>query len=154
MRAGTNAVILLIFTICIASVGTGAMDVSDDEALIRNLDADWSHALETKNLDKVMSFYADEAVFLAPGGAVIKDRVQLKQHVANLMSLPGYALNFSPTTIRVSKSRDMAYDISIFHLTFSDERGNKTTREGKALTIWAKRAGQWKVTVEAPNYDN
>lgn len=154
MHAHMNAVVLLVLTVCLGSVVTGATDNSNDEATIRSLDAAWSHALETKDLDKVMSFYADEVVFLAPGGVAIKDKVHLKEHFARMMSLPGYDLTFRPTTIGISKSGDMTYDISIFRLTTSDEHGNRITREGKALAIWEKRAGQWKVTVEAPNYDN
>ena len=70
-----------------------------------------------------MAFYADDAVYLAPNGDALKDKKRIREHLARFMSLPRYSLSFVPTEIRVSKARDMAYDISVFRLTVTDDRG-------------------------------
>jgi ketosteroid isomerase-like protein len=43
-----------------------AKDASADEQAIRALDVAWSHAAEAKDLDKTVSFYADDASILPP----------------------------------------------------------------------------------------
>jgi ketosteroid isomerase-like protein len=58
--------ILALAVLLLASSITFAKDASADEQAIRALDTPWSHAAETKDLDKTVSFYADDASILPP----------------------------------------------------------------------------------------
>lgn len=124
-----------------------------DELTIRKLDADWSQALEDHNLEKAMSNYADDAVFLPPNMPPVEGKDHIQEWFAQRMSTPGYSASFVPTRIIVSKSRDMAYDLGAFRVTISGEQGKPIIRLGKHLMTWRKLSGRWRVTAESINYD-
>jgi ketosteroid isomerase-like protein len=58
--------ILALAALLLASSITFAKDASADEQAIRALDTAWSRGAETKDLDKTVSFYADDASILPP----------------------------------------------------------------------------------------
>jgi uncharacterized protein (TIGR02246 family) len=139
----------IILAACAATRPAG-----DEERTIRELDAAWSRALASKDLDGVMSYYADEALFLAPGSPIVKGKEQIRMRFARRMSLPGYSASFEPTSIVVARSRDMAHEVGVFRLTLDDAAGIRTTTTGKHLVTWEKRGGTWKVTAESINADH
>jgi ketosteroid isomerase-like protein len=70
------------------------------------------------------------------------------------MSKPGFKLSFAPTTIEVSKSGDMAYDIGTFELTMNDPQGNATMIPGKYVVVWKKQPNHnWKAIADIFNTD-
>src|SRR5882762_5615852 len=81
-----------------------------DEQAIRQLDKDWSAAAQSKDVDKTVSFYADDASAFPFNAPIATGKEQTRQVWAHLTSLPGFSLTFSPTKIEVAKSSDLAYD--------------------------------------------
>ncbi len=66
MHPTRNSTFLVLFTAVLASSLVFAQSKpsapnSKEERAIRDADAAWSHAAETKDLDKTVSFYADDA---------------------------------------------------------------------------------------------
>ncbi|HKW88678.1 MAG TPA: DUF4440 domain-containing protein [Candidatus Acidoferrales bacterium] len=88
-----------------------------DERAIRELDTAWSSALQNRDLEKAMSNYADDAVFLPPDAPLVEGRGRISEWFAQRMSTPGYSPRFTPTRIVVAKSRDMAYELGTFSVT-------------------------------------
>jgi len=126
---------------------------SKEERAIRDTDAAWSHAAETKDLDKTLSFYADDASVLPFNAPIANGRDQIREVWSHLMSMPGYSLRFAPTKIEVCKSKDMAFEIGTFQLTTNDAQGNPATTVGKYVVTWEKQAGQWKAAADIFNTD-
>jgi uncharacterized protein (TIGR02246 family) len=132
---------------------TLAKDASADEQAIRALDAAWSHAAQTKDLDKTVSFYADDASMLPPNMPIATGKDAIRAVWTQLLSAPGGSLTFSPAKVVVSGSRDLAYEIGTFQLTANDAQGKPSTSNGKFVVVWQKRAGQWKVVADIFNDD-
>jgi uncharacterized protein (TIGR02246 family) len=125
---------------------------ADDEAAIRAADAAWSKAAGDKDAQKTASFYADNAVLMAPGGPVTTGKDAIQKGFAGMMASPAFALSFAPTKIEVSKSGDLAYDIGDYSLTVPDAKGKPQTVKAKYVVVWGKQAdGSWKALVDAPN---
>src|SRR2546430_9358294 len=80
---------------------------NDDEQAIRKLDKDWSAAAQSKDVDKTVSFYSDEASALPFNAPIATGKEQIRQLWAHLTSLPGFYLTFGPTKIEVAKSGDL-----------------------------------------------
>ncbi len=146
------AVVFLIGTMTpvVAQMG----QPSADEKEIRKSDAAWSQAAESKDLDKAVSFYADDASVLPFNAPIAHGKEQTRQLWSQLMSKPGFKLSFAPTTIEVSKSGDMAYDIGTFELTMNDPQGNATMIPGKYVVVWKKQPNHnWKAIADIFNTD-
>jgi uncharacterized protein (TIGR02246 family) len=126
----------------------------NDEQTIREIDAVWSQALSNRDLEKVMSNYAEDASFLPPDEPIVYGRARIREWFAKRVALPGYSATFAPTMVVVSRSGDMAYEIGTFRVSVNDESGNRITSTGKHLVTWQKREGQWKVAAESINRDS
>jgi len=120
-----------------------------DEQAIRKLDKDWSAAAQSKNVDKTVSFYADDASALPFNAPIATGKEQIRQVWTHLTSIPGFALTFGPTKIEVAKSGDLAYDLGTFELKSNDAQGNVTPEVGKYVVVWKRQPDkQWKVIID------
>lgn len=143
---------LILAAVLVTSV-VSASDQSSDERAIRDLDAAWSQAVQAKDPDKTVSFYADDASLLPANAPIATGKDHIREAWSHVMSLPGFSLSFSPTKIHVSKSRDLAYDIGTFESTVNDAQGQPMKSVGKYVVSWEKRGGQWKAVADIYNAD-
>jgi len=144
---------LLVVVLCAATVGqTGKM--SEAEQAIREADKAWSQAAQNKDLDKTVSFYADDASALPFNAPIATGKDQIKQLWSNLMAKPGFSLTFAPTKIDVAKSGELAYEVGTFELKMNDPQGNPTAIPGKYVVAWKRQSnGDWKVELDIFNTD-
>jgi ketosteroid isomerase-like protein len=114
------------------------------EQAVRDADAEWSKVAGAKDLDKTVSFYADDAVVLPPNEAA----VTTKDGIRNLWK--GFLdslqnISWKTTRVETSKSGDMACLIGTYELTMKDG----TKDHGKYCEVWEKKAdGKWKVATD------
>src|SRR5882672_474566 len=139
---------LLAFAGTVISVAQ-KLNPNPDEQAIRKLDKEWSVAAGSKDVDKTVSFYADDASALPFNAPIANGKDQIRQVWVHLTSLPGFALSFGPTKIEVAKSGDLAYDVGTFELKTNDAQGNVTTEVGKYVVVWKKQTDkQWKAIID------
>ena len=125
-----------------------------DEDVIKKLDSDWSAAAQSKDVDKTVSFYAEDGSVLPTHAPIATGKAQVREVWAHLLSLPGVKVSFAPMKIDVAKSKDMAYDVGTYELTMNDDKGNPGTEIGKYVVVWKKQADkQWKVVADIFNPD-
>jgi ketosteroid isomerase-like protein len=115
-----------------------------DEQAIRDTDAEWSMVAAAKDLDKTVSFYADDAVCLPPNQPPVTSeggiRNLWKGFFSNLADI-----SWKTTRIEMAKSGEIGYLIGTYAMTMKD--GTKDA--GKYCEIWKKEAdGKWKVAVD------
>lgn len=124
-----------------------------NEQIIQGIDARWSKSLQSKDLDAVMTNYAEDAVLLPPDEPIVEGKERIREWFAKRMALPGYSATFTPTKIVASRSGDIAYEVGTFRAAINDQSGIAITYLGKHLVTWEKRAGTWKVVAESINRD-
>lgn len=146
----TNAIpyFLMISVCCLVVYGQ-----PQDEETIREMDAAWSQALQNKDLNKVMSNYAEDASFLPPDEPIIRGQGNIREWFVKRVATPGYSATFAPGTIVIAKSGDIAYELGTFHVTVNNASGKPIEYSGKHLVAWEKRGGHWKVVAESINRD-
>jgi ketosteroid isomerase-like protein len=126
---------------------------TNDEALIRKIDALWSKAAEDKDLEGAVYPYAEDASMLPFGAPIATGTDAIRKTWAALMAKPGYSLTFVPTRINVASSGDMAWEIGTFALTVNDAQGKPMEIPGKYVVTWRKIGPTWKVTADIFNTD-
>lgn len=126
-------------------------DLGAIETTIRNLDKVWSDAATAKDLDKTVSFYADDANFLMAGLPLATGKDNVRKAWSALLSDPNLVtLSFVPTSVHVNEDGDMAYEIGTYELVTKDKKGKQNTEKGKFAVVWKKQAdGSWKVEVDS-----
>ena len=143
----------LSYTAALASARVPRNDRSADEAAIRKIDIEWSHAAETKNLDGLVAPYATDGSVLPFSAAIATGTAAIRETWSGLISKPGFSLRFSPTKIEVAASGDMAWEIGTFELKLNDAQGNPMTIPGKYVVTWKKLGETWKVAADIFNTD-
>ena len=124
MRPHKNLVLPLVLLAFLGSNPVLAKNASGDEQAIRALDSAWSQAAGTKDLDKTVSFYADDASMLPSNAPIANGKDAIRAAWSQFMAMPGFSISFAPTKIVLSKSGDMAYEIGTFQLTLNDAQGS------------------------------
>ena len=125
-----------------------------DEVAIRNTVAAWSDAAGSKDIDKWLSFYTDDASVLPFNAPICTGKAQIRQVVSQLNSDPGYSLRFGSTRVEVARSGELAYEIGTFDLTLNDDTGKPKASRGKYVVVWKKQPdGTWKAAADIFNTD-
>jgi uncharacterized protein (TIGR02246 family) len=144
------AVFPLMFVCTARAAGTR----SADEQAIRDLEIQWSNAAGAKDLEKTVSFYADDATVLPANAAAAKNKAAIRDLWKGLFASPGLALSWKTTKVEIAKSGEMAYATGTYELTTNDASGKPTTDHGKYLTVWEKQAdGKWNCGADIWNSD-
>ena len=144
----------VLILVPVAMVQANARKSSDAENRIRALDSEWSQAAQSKDVDKMVSYYSDDASAFPFNAPIATGKEQIRQLWLALMAKPGFSLSFAPTKIDVAKSNDLAYEAGTFELKMNDAQNNPTTTNGKYVVCWKKSAkGEWKVQFDIFNTD-
>ena len=129
-------------------------DRDAEERTIRDLDAEWAKAAAAKNVDQVMSFYAEDGAIFVPNEPVAMGKPAVRVEWTKLTSNPGFALTFSPSRVDVSKAGDLAYEYGVYTLMLSGGDGKPINDRGKYVVVWKKQSdGKWKVEADIFNSD-
>jgi ketosteroid isomerase-like protein len=126
-----------------------------DEAAIRAASAAWSSASQSKDLDKIVSFYAPDGVALPDGAPIEPDLASIRHGWSGLTDAKDVSLGWKTTKVEVAKSGDIAYEYGTYHFDVTAKDGKVTTRSGKYVLAWKKQPeGTWKVAVDTDNSDS
>ena len=134
-----------ILSLCIALVPmTVAFAAGADEKAVRDADAEWSRVASAKDLDKTVSFYADDAMVLPPNQPIVTSKTGIRNLWKGFLdSLRD--INWQTTRVEMAKSGDMGCLIGTYAMTMKD--GTKDA--GKYCEVWKKQAdGKWKVAAD------
>jgi ketosteroid isomerase-like protein len=125
-----------------------------DEAAIKALDEQWSATAAKNNVDGTVSYYAKDAVLLAPNTPIATDAKAIRDSWAGLLG-PNTAVSWKATKIEVARSGELAYLYGTYDLKIKDPKGGPDiTDKGKILEVWKKQPdGQWKCAVDTYNSD-
>ena len=103
-----------ILTICVGLLPLGLICTAPaagtkgaDEQAVRDADAQWSKAAGTKDLDKTVSFYSDDAVVLPPNGPSAKTKEAIRALWKDLIGSVT-SVSWTATRVEMAKSGDMA----------------------------------------------
>jgi len=113
---------------------------SADEKAVRNADAAWSIAAGSKDVDKTVSFYADDAVVLPPNEPAVASKDGIRNMWKGFLDSVT-EISWKATRVEVAKSGDMACVTGTYETTGKDG----TKDRGKYCEVWEKKSdGTWK----------
>ena len=148
-RLGILASLALLPLIC----ASAAESKSSDEQTLRDLEAKWSAAAAAKDVDKTVSYYADDATVLPANGPIATTKDAMRKIWMDLFSSPGAVVSWKTTKVEVARSGDMAYTSGTYQLSVNDATGKPISDHGKYVVVWEKKAGTWKAAADIWNSD-
>lgn len=117
-----------------------------DVAALKDTEAAWVKDAATKDVQKWVAHYTDDAAVLLPDTPILTGKEAISGGLKPMLSDPNFALTFGATKVDVAKSGDLAYTRGTYSLTASNPKTKApVTEKGKYLTVYRKQAdGTWK----------
>ena len=111
-------------------------------------------AVADKDLERIVSFYAEDAVLLPTAEPIVFGRSAIRQEWQHILSIPNFQSQSARTKVDVSSAGDMAYTMGTYLATMLGEDGKPATEPGKWLSVWRRQAdGSWRIVVDTYNTD-
>jgi uncharacterized protein (TIGR02246 family) len=133
---------------------TVSASLSEDERAIRVAAAEWSKAAFNKDLDKTVSYYAEDAHMYPFNAPRTETKADIRRVWTAFITAPGAVLDTKTTNVVVAKSGDLAYETGTFVLTQNDPSGQPSKTPGKYVVVWLKQANhEWKAIADIFNTD-
>src|ERR1700694_3596265 len=125
-----------------------------DEAAIRAASAEWAKVAAAKDLEKTLSYYADDASMFPPNAPIVTGPEARRTMWTKLLAPNELVFSNAATKVEVARSGDLAYEVGTFQESFKDDKGQPVNVVGKYVVGWKKQAsGQWKAIVDIFNTD-
>ena len=141
--------VIIAFAAVILSCNQAKVDTKAEAEKVMQTSRDWAKTVATGDVNKTLSYWADDAILIAPGQPALTGKESIKKMVEESFKIPGFKISWEPQNAVVSASGDMAYIIENSQISFPDSSGKSITQNSKAVSIWRKQAdGSWKNVVD------
>jgi uncharacterized protein (TIGR02246 family) len=152
MRNVPAALLLLPLVACTASAP--APNLEAEAATLMETSRAWSAAAGSGDTEAILSYWADDAVMMAPGQPPLRGKPAIREYVEGMSSIPGARIEWEPLEAHVASSADMAYLIERNRVSFHDSTGATVTETNKVVTVWRKQPdGSWENVIDMWNAD-
>jgi ketosteroid isomerase-like protein len=127
---------------------------AEDERVIRGLEIEGWKTIEAKNLEGLISYFAEDALALYANNPILIGKDAIRESWRTSLARPGFAMSGQPVRVVVSRGGDLAYVQGTYSLTVNNALGQPATDKGKYVVIYKKQPdGQWKLAVDTGNSD-
>ena len=145
---------ILLFVLTIVSCNQQKVDTKAEGEKVMQLSKEWSEVASTGDVEKTVSYWADNAIVMSAGEPTRTGISAMRQMVEESFKMSGFRISWEPQGVEVSENGDMAYLIEKSQVTFTDSTGKPVTLINRVVTIWSKQPdGTWKNTVEISTPD-
>lgn len=143
--------VLAVFCACalVFLANSVSAGIPDSAKGLAALDNEWSSAATAGDVDKVVSFYADDAAVYPPDEPMVSDRAAIKDAWAKMLADPKAKLSW--TTTNAGVDHNTGFTSGTYQVVGSD---GAVMEKGKYLCVWNKgKGGKWKALHDMWNKD-
>jgi len=135
-----------------AAPAAAKVDVAAERAALFRTDKEWSQTAVSKDVEKALSFWTDDASVFPPGQPAVVGKDAIRRYVTDAFALPGFSIRWETSAFEVSASGDMAYGLGTNVVTITDPQGKVITERGRGVTVWRKgKDSSWRCVVDIWN---
>ncbi len=129
------------------------MDIERERQRLLQRDAEWATiASQGRDVDRILSFWTDDAVVYPPGMPVVSGKAALRAYVEGALGIPGFHITWTTSDARLSPDARMAFLLSSNVVTLPGPDGRPGTMRGRAVTVWRRDTdGEWRCSVDIWN---
>jgi len=125
---------------------------AEQDRLLRR-DMEWADAASAgKDLEKIVSYWSDDAVVIPPGQPVLEGKAAIRAYVAASLQIPGFKIHWTSEKVVFSSDGKLAYMRGTSEMTVPGPTGALMTLHGRGVTVWRLDPdGQWRCVVDIWN---
>jgi len=150
----TPRVLLPLATILVAgNYSPPRFDPAAEQDRLLRRDMEWADAAAAgKDLEKIVSYWSDDAVVIPPGQPVLAGKAAIRAYVAASLQIPGFKIHWTSEKVVFSSDGKLAYMRGTSEMTVPAPTGALMTLHGRGVTVWRLDPdGQWRCVVDIWN---
>ena len=126
--------------------------VAEGQKLLRR-DAEWADlATAGKDVEKIVSYWSDDAVLIFPGQPVLEGKAAIRAYVTASLNTPGFKIHWVSQKPVFSPDGKFAYMRGTDELTLPGPNGTPMTLHLRGISVWRIDSdGQWRCVVDIAN---
>jgi ketosteroid isomerase-like protein len=143
----------LLFLSLFVSCSQRSFDAVTEQAKLLRRDAEWADlASAGKDVDKIVSYWSDDAVLIFPGQPVLEGKAAIRAYVDSSLKTPGFKIHWVSEKPVFSPDGKLAYMRGTDELTVPGPNGTPITLHLRGISVWRLEAdGQWRCVVDISN---
>lgn len=154
MRAMLVLVIVVCASLMLVSCAPPKVDMGALKKTVDAYNAASADAMMSGSSEKIMSYYDENALEMAPNMPIMKGKAAIKEFQSQMMKSGMKFTSASFTTTELDADGKLAVEIGKYDLAFALPQGGEMKDQGKYVAIWKQQAdGSWKVYAETWNSD-
>ena len=142
---------------CATATTRPGFDAAAESAKLLQRDVEWAEvATAGKDVEKIISYWTDDAVVMEPGQPAIEGKQAIRAFVTASVNTPGFKIHWVSQKPAFSSDGKMVYMRGTDDMTVPGPKGAPLTLHLQGYSIWRMDAnGQWlcvvDIATEAPN---
>src|SRR5437870_9437281 len=148
-RAWFLLVLLSVFVSC----SQRSFDAVTEQANLLRRDAEWADlATAGKDVDKIVSYWSDDAILIFPGQPVLEGKQAIRAYVEASLRTPGFKIHWVSEKPVFSRDGTLAYMRGTDELTVPGPNSAPITLHLRGISVWRLDPdGQWRCVVDISN---
>jgi ketosteroid isomerase-like protein len=137
----------------LVSCSRHAFDPVIEQTKLLHRDAEWADLASAGNdVDKIVSFWSDDAILIFPGQPVLEGKPAIRAYVEASLKTPGFKIHWVSEKPVFSPDGQLAYMRGTDELTVPGPNGTTITLHLRGISGWGWDAdGQWRCVVDISN---
>jgi ketosteroid isomerase-like protein len=116
-------------------------------------DKEWADlAYAGKDVEKIVSYWSDDALLIFPGQPVLKGKAAIRTYVLASLNTPGFKIHWVSEKPVFSPDGKLAYMRGTDELTVPGPNGTPITMHMRGISVWRIDSdAQWRCVVDISN---
>ncbi|AYB31524.1 YybH family protein [Chryseolinea soli] len=121
------------------------VDTKAEGDKLMQLSREWSQYASKRDVEKTLSYWADDATVISAGDATLKGKTAIRQMVEGSYKDPSFQISWEPQQAEIAQSGELGYLLEKTTIIANDSTGNPVTHQYNSVSVWKKQAdGVWK----------
>src|SRR5437868_12679431 len=145
--------LLVVFGLAVVGCSSRNFDSAAEGQKLLRRDAEWADlATAGKDIEKIVSYWSDDAVLIFPGQPVLEGKAAIRAYVAASLNTPGFKIHWVSQKPVFSSDGKFAYMRGTDELTLPGLNGGTMTLHLRGISVWRfDPDGQWRCVVDISN---
>jgi uncharacterized protein (TIGR02246 family) len=118
----------------------------DAEAAIKANDVEFAAAMGRGDVDKLLSFYADDAIVMPPNSEHVRGKAAIRAFWTGFLASAKLSGSLIPD--RIIQTGNLAAEVGHYEMTITPPGGAPINDRGNYLVTWQKIDGKWLIVAD------
>ena len=144
---------LILLAVALDSCSERYLDSKTEGEKLLRRDAEWADlATAGKDVEKVVSYWTEDAVLIFPGQPVLEGKATIRSYVTASFNTPGFKIHWVSQRPVFSPDGKLAYMRGTDDLTLPGPNGGTMTLHLRGISVWRLDPDkQWRCVLDISN---